>query len=295
MRLVLLHGINQQSKDPIKLKQHWIDDIEEGLAQPGALSHIDVSMPYYGDILFDLANRKASGAIAQGAEPGADRAFAEFLVEGLEEQAELEQISRSDIREEQERQTSEAGHFTAVEQGFPMDRRINAIVSLLEKISPFRGDIAVRLLDQAYAYLKQPQATSAVDTKVLPQLESGPMVLVAHSLGTVVSFKLLRALNQSDRTVTVPLYVTVGSPLTLSTVQRGLGPSFETPDSVRRWINLRDPDDFITLNRSLSAPLFSESIENLSDFNNPGKDAHAIPGYLSHPPVAHAIADALNL
>jgi hypothetical protein len=176
-----------------------------------------------------------------------------------------------------------------------MSRRINAIVSALEKISPFRGDLALRLLDQAYAYLKKPQVGPAIDAKVGPELERGPMVLVTHSLGTVVSFKLLRALGQAGRPADAPLYVTLGSPLTLSTVQRALGPSFATPSRVRRWINVRDPADVISLNRGLGAPLFSDAIENIADFKNPGKDAHAIPGYLSHPPVARAIADALGL
>lgn len=295
MRLVLVHGINQQEKDPDELQQLWVADIESGLGKPGALGSVDISMPFYGDILFELAKTKPGGVIPQGADSDADRALAEFLAEGLEEQAAAEEISSLRIREEQERQAIENPQFGAVAQGFPMDRRINAIVALLEKISPFRGDLAIRLLDQAYAYLKKAQVASAVDKKVLPELKKGPVVLVTHSLGTVVSFKLLRAMSQVDDSVDVPLYVTLGSPLTLSTVQRGLGPSFATPKGVERWINLRDPDDFISLNRSLTEPLFSNDIENISDFENSGTDAHAIPGYLSHPPVAEAIAAALNI
>lgn len=295
MRLVLVHGINQQNKDPDELRRTWIADLEKGLGRPGAFAGIDVAMPFYGDILFDLANSKPSGAIAQGANADEDRALADFLAEGLNEQATAAEISASAIREEQERLVAEAAEVEAVAQGFPMSRRINAIVGLLEKISPFRGDLAVRLLDQAYAYLKKPHVGPAVDAKVIPELEGDPLVLVTHSLGTVVSFKLLRALAHAGRPANVPLYVTLGSPLTLSTVQRALGPSFATPPGVNRWINARDPDDFISLNRSLGAPLFSDDIENIADFENPGKDAHAIPGYLSHPPVAKAIARALGL
>ena len=252
-------------------------------------------MPFYGDILFDLANSKPSGAIAQGASADEDRALAEFLAEGLNEQADEAGINAAAIRDEQERLVAESPEIEAVAQGFPLSRRINAIVGLLEKISPFRGDLALRLLDQAYAYLKKPHVGPAIDAKVLPELEGGPMVLVTHSLGTVVSFKLLRALVQAGRPADVPLYVTLGSPLTLSTVQRALGPSFATPAGVGRWINSRDPDDFISLDRDLGAPLFSGDIENIADFENPGKDAHAIPGYLSHPPVANAIAQALGV
>ena len=176
-----------------------------------------------------------------------------------------------------------------------MSRRINAIVSALEKVSPLRGDLALRLLGQAHAYLKKPGVAPAVDDLVRPALAGGPVVLVTHSLGTIVSFKLLRELAQAGYPVDVPLYVAVGTPLTLSTVQRALGPSFATPSHVGRWINLRDPDDFVSLNRDLGAPRFSAAIENIGDFENPGDDAHAIPGYLSNRTVAQAVADALDV
>jgi len=307
MRLVLVHGINQQGKDPESLRRTWIEDLERGLdggrdggldgdrGRPGALADVEVVMPFYGDLLFERSNAKAGGAIPQGDGGADDQALAAFLAEGLKEQADAEQISAAAIRNEQERLAAEAATLEVVEQGFPMSRHINAIVSVLEKISPARGDLAVRLLGQAHAYLKKPGVAQAVDALVRPALADGPAVLVTHSLGTVVTFKLLRELAQAGSPVQVPLYVTLGTPLTLSTVQRALGPSFATPDQVGSWINLRDPDDFISLNRDLSPPRFSAAIENIGDFENPGDDAHAIPGYLTHPRVAQAVADALGL
>jgi hypothetical protein len=295
MRLVLVHGINQQGKDPAALRRTWIQDLERGLSHPGAFAGVEVAMPFYGDVLFERSNAKPGGAIAQGESAGEDQALAEFLSEGLEEQAEAEKIGAAEIREEQDRLAVEEKALEAVEQGFPMSRRINALVSLLEKLSPLRGDLALRLLDQAHAYLKKPGVATAVDDLVRPALEGGPVVLVTHSLGTVVSFKLLRELALAGTPVDVPLYVTVGTPLTLSTVQRALGPSFKTPSHVGTWINLRDPDDFISLNRDLGAPRFSAAIKNIGDFENPGNDAHAIPGYLSNRAVAQAVASALGV
>jgi hypothetical protein len=295
MRLVLVHGIKQEGKDPEVLRRTWVEDLERGLGRPGALAGVEVVMPFYGDVLSERSNAKAGGAIAQGGNTADDQALAEFLSAGLEEQADAEQIPAAEIRAEQERLATKEPTLKAVEQGFPMDRRINAIVSLLERISPARGDLAVRLLGQAHAYLNKPGVAPAVDDLVRPALADGPVVLVTHSLGTVVSFKLLRELAQAGTPVQVPLYVTLGTPLTLSTVQRALGPSFATPDHVGHWINLRDPDDFISLNRDLGAPRFSATIENIGDFENPGDDAHAIPGYLTNPTVAQAVADALGL
>jgi hypothetical protein len=64
---------------------------------------------------------------------------------------------------------------------------------------------------------------------------------------------------------------------------------------VKRWVNLRDPDDFISLDRGLEPPLFPGPVENRRDFENPGDDAHAIPGYLSDPGLAKAVAAALGV
>lgn len=295
MRLVFVHGINQQGKDPQRLKDAWIRDLESGLGRPGAFDAVDIEMPFYGDVLVEAMALGPSGAIAQGPDANDDRALAEFLAEGLAEQAAAAEITPADIVEEQQRQAAGAAGTVAVEQGFPMSRRINAIVSLLEKISPWRGDLAVRLLSQAHEYLRKPHVASAVDAKVRPALSRGPAVVVAHSLGTVVSFKLLRELAGLGASPHVPLYVTCGSPLTLSTVQRAVQPPFATPAGVGRWLNVRDPDDFISLNRSLVPPLYPGPIDNRDDFDNPGEDAHAIPGYLSYAPLARAVAHALGV
>ena len=291
MRLIFLHGINQDGRDPKELKRQWIADLEAGIGRPNALAGTDIAMPYYGDALVAAASLK-SGAIAQGLSESDERDLAHFLVEGLDEQASAVGISKTAIAEEQELAPAVG---TVVPQGFPMDRRINAIVSLLERVSPLHGDLALRLLGQAYAYLKNVNARRAVDDIVRPALEGGPAVVVSHSLGTIVGFAALRERARKGHPADVPLFVTIGSPLALSTVQRAIGPTFANPAGVGRWMNLRDPDDLISLNRGLDSPRFAGPIENFDDFNNPGKDPHAIPGYLTCSPIAAAISSVLNI
>jgi hypothetical protein len=155
-----------------------------------------------------------------------------------------------------------------IEQGFPMDRRINAIVRVLERLSPFHGDFVMRLLRQAYAYLKKPAAGSGVDAIVRPVLDAGPAVVVSHSLGTVVTFKLLRQIALEGRPLDVPLYVTLGSPLPLLAVRAALGPAFSVPNGVQRWLNAVDPNDFIALGQGLEPTSFAGPIENLTDIRN---------------------------
>lgn len=288
-RLIFVHGINQNGKEPNALRDEWRDDLVAAMSSPDVLDAIEIHMPFYGDALVEAAGL-GSAAIAQGVNENEDRELAEFLIGGLEEQAFAAGFDRSDIiTAQEENQQSEA-----VPMDFPMDRRLNAVVSVLEKISPWRGDIAVRALSQAHAYLKKPRVRQAVDDIVAAVFLPEPRVIVAHSLGTIVSFALLRKLAQTPECVQVPLLVTLGSPLPLSTVQRAIEPPFNNPLGVARWINVRDPDDFISLNRGLNTPRFPGPIENFGDFDNPGEDAHAIPGYLRHRPTVEAIKLALQ-
>lgn len=290
MRLVFLHGIHQDGRDPNALRREWIGDLEAGIGRAGALANVDIEMPFYGDALVAAAAR-GPRAIAQGPNEADDRELALFVAAGLEEQAKAAGATSTDIAAEQ--QTAPPGG--PVDMGFPMHRRINAIVNLLERISPLHGDLAVRLLAQAHAYLRNPHVRTSVNDIVRPALERGPCVLVTHSLGTVVGFVLLRERALTEPPYDIPLLLTMGSPLTLSTVQRAIGPAFANPAGVERWLNIRDADDLISLNRGLDVPLFPGPIENVGDFENPGADAHAIPGYLAHASSAQAIAAALAL
>lgn len=291
MRLVFVHGINQQGLSSDQLRTVWTNDLASTLA-PNALGDISIDQPFYGDTLHRLVQNH-SRAIAQSGSPAEDLDRAVFLAAALAEQAAEAGITNAEIN--QESQNAAVAHLVAVEQGFPMDRRINAIARLLERLSPFRGTLVMRLLDQAYDYLKKPGVAPEVDAIVRPFLTAGPIVLVTHSLGTVVTFKLLRELAAKGSPATVPLYVTLGSPLSLAAVQSALGAPFSTPVGVGRWLNAYDPDDFISLGRDLLPPRFAATVENHGRVENRGETPHSIPGYLADSKVASAIAGALSL
>jgi hypothetical protein len=227
--------------------------------------------------------------VAQGAKAIPDGNEGTFLAAALSEQATAAGITGRAIAAEERAQIGQ-GASVAVEQGFPMDRRINAIVRLLERVSPLHGDLVMRLLKQAFVYLKQPGADGVIDAIVRPVLDAGPAVIVGHSLGTVVTFKLLRQLALENRPLEIPLYITLGSPLPLMAVQAALGPAFSVPRGVGRWINAVDPNDFIALGRGLDG--FAGSIDNIIDIRHDSEDAHSIEGYLGDERIATAIEAA---
>lgn len=75
----------------------------------------------------------------------------------------------------------------------------------------------------------------------------GPRVVVAHSLGSVVTYETLH----SYRDLQVDLLITVGSPLAMPAVFKHLDPRPNKrglrPPNVARWINLADLGDVIAI------------------------------------------------
>jgi hypothetical protein len=291
MRLVLVHGINQEGKSEDSIKTEWLDTLEAGLGRSSATRALDVRAPFYGDTLAQSSGPRFTGVVAQGESADTDETL--FLSAALSEQAQAAGAGARAIAAEERALAEEAG-TPAAAQGFPMDRRLNAVLRVIERLSPLHGEVCMSLLKQAYAYLKRPGVDNVVDAIVRPALDAGPAVVVGHSLGTVVTFKLLRQLALEGRPIRVPLYVTLGSPLPLMAVQAALGPAFVIPSGVDRWVNAVDPDDLIALGRGLDATNFTAGIENLLDIRNVRGDPHSIKGYIRDKRVGEAILASCN-
>ncbi|MDR6859879.1 hypothetical protein [Variovorax guangxiensis] len=291
MRLVFLHGINQQDREPDALRVQWTWWLREALPGSGALQQAAVEMPYYATVLDALTQGTGPGAaVAQGLGDGdVDAEEMAFIAGAMNEIASLAGISGQAIAAERR-----AVADTAVEQSLWMNRRVNAIGRLIERLSPAHGRFVLPLIRQAHAYLRKPGVAPAIDAIVMPALEKGPAVIVAHSLGTVIAFKLLRALAQAGRPVTCPLLVTMGSPIGLSTVSAALGVPFHIPPGVGHWVNAIEPNDGVTLGKPLDASTFCAGIQNIADIANSTTDnPHDAQGYLRDSRIAQMVEAAL--
>ena len=295
-KLIFVHGIKQEGKTAESLTAEWMDALRPALAKAGyAGADVIPAVPFYGDILADLASGTAAlMAEAQGgAMPLAGAEEAAFLAEGMEEiAAKNPRVDSNAVAKESEKIA--ATEPPTAQGGFsPHNRILNSVVRVLERLSPLHGDVTLRLLNQAYVYLRQPGAGDQIDARVAPHLADGPCVIVAHSLGTIVTFKLLRRLALEGRPLDVPLLVTVGSPLSLRTVRKALGPSFKPPAGIGHWLNAYDVDDFVALGQGLTKATFADGIEN-RQVENSGDDAHAIAGYLADAEIVKAIVARLG-
>ena len=120
-----------------------------------------------------------------------------------------------------------------------------------------------------------------------------PAIVVSHSLGTIVSYSLLREFAAEGRPRQSPLWITLGSPLGIDAIRRGFKKPRLRPSNVARWINGADPEDFVALRTALAANDYGPDVENISDIENGPENPHDIEGYLGDERIAKAIADAI--
>ena len=119
--------------------------------------------------------------------------------------------------------------------------------------------LGLSFVRQVDAYLTRPHIRAAVDDIVRPSLSRGPAIIVAHSLGTIVAYNLLRATGQDGR---FPLLVTVGSPLGIGAVKDKIMPPrpLMRPTSVSSWLNATDERDYVALYARLDRDTFADGI-----------------------------------
>jgi hypothetical protein len=282
MRLVFVHGMRQESHSVTDLLRAWWESLHDawnslGLEAPDT----DPEMPYYGDVLDQLTREMHGDVIGRGA-PGPVLSRTQEAI--IREFADVYNIEDAEVR-------AELGS-EVVARGPANWEWVQAIGRLLERRIPLFRKIGVSLVVQVDAYLNRPHIMQAVDDVVAPFFKSGPVVIVSHSLGTIVSYRLLRRSNFAD----VPLLVTLGSPLGINAVKDCIRPpKLAQPARVAHWLNGVDKRDFVALYASLDADTFCAGIENVTNIHNRREDAHSIIDYLADARVARAIHGALTL
>jgi hypothetical protein len=297
-QLVFVHGRSQQGKDAAAVKAEWLDALGEGLAKNGLslpIAESDVRFPFYGDTLDQMTQGK-----------GADDA-ADVIIKGVEDDdthkrfmsAVLEEVrKRAGITEDE---LAEAAGQDVITKGPLNWEWLQAVVRAIDQHVPFGSGAAVALAtNDVYQYLRNTAIRQEIDRGVAaairPDVET---VVVAHSLGTVVAYNLLRLLG-TDHHWKVPLFVTVGSPLAVGEIRKSVRSFASTrcPECAGAWFNAFDERDIVAL-RALDPPSFpldptEPAIHNKRDVKNRTTNRHGIAGYLDDPEVAKRIHAALS-
>jgi hypothetical protein len=158
---------------------------------------------------------------------------------------------------------------------------------------PFGVERVAWVFPDAVAYLANERLRADIHDLLAYRLppKRTPVIVLAHSLGTVVAADLWAEMGDRYRT---RLFVTAGSPLAVPLVRRRLHP--RTAEWVGAlpadfpWVNVIDPVDPVTLARELRPPYFDPGIVNLEVEN--GRRFHSEDRYLSHIAVAREVAKA---
>lgn len=291
MRLVLVHGLNYKNKSPKEVRSKWMSALKEawlrdGLRLPADLS---VTVPYYANDLAELS-KSSREAIAAGTTRRPSQT--EFNL--LQEYADAMGVTESELSAAAETERIDIG---SVEAGVPHEKWNIVLSRALEDILPTRGKYVAHLfLRHAAVYIERQGARKRIMDVVRSKMfsDDSPIIVVAHSLGTVVSYELLT--ESTVRNCPAPLFCTLGSPLAVAIVSNYVGTrqTFPRPP-VGSWINVLHPEDFVTLGRGIDrSSIGFDGIENDATIVNCEDDKHGIRAYLSTPSIAKAIHRALT-
>ncbi|GAA4298360.1 hypothetical protein GCM10023086_12710 [Streptomyces venetus] len=287
--LVFLHGRDQQDKEPDDLRRNWTSGLNRGLtlAALPTVDPEDVWFPFYGTRLADFVSGRESTAEAVGLDQvsaaAAAEAFAAASPTGSYERLLYEAAVRAGMPQDGPAATEGFGAGLVGALHRPLswlaarsDLDEWTIATFLRDVDLYLGDGSVR--------------QAVLDSVMQTMPTSGELVLVTHSLGTVVGMDLLTRLPDGLDPV---LMVTAGSPLGLDGVNERLlthGP--HRPPRVRDWVNVWCPTDAV----AIGCPLADERWGKLTQpaVANGRDRAHKMEEYLGHANPAKEIGSVLT-
>jgi hypothetical protein len=294
--LVLVHGRSQGGKDPAALKQEWLDALRSGFTAARLSLDLDegaVTFPYYGDTLDALASRhrrdQVPDIVLRGDDGAADAEAEAFTADLLQQMALREGMPPELLLDD------------AQVRALGDHERLRRCVAWLDR-RPGVTTAALTLgTADVMAYLRDTIVQKVIDDGAAEAFTPGrETVVVAHSLGSVVAYALLRERAVAEGWRVTEL-VTLGSPLGIARVHkllRARRPPTRCPENVDVWFNARDPRDLIAL-YPVDAEHFplrpaQPAVVHREDVTNDTDNRHGIVGYLRDPVVAARIHAALT-
>jgi hypothetical protein len=289
MKLIFIHGRAQQGKDVLKLTQEWKDAWTNGLheAKLSMPENIKIEFPYYGDLLIDLIKEAEApqivGAAHRSGQMISESAKNEFYDEFLKEIAEKSPLTAEERIEFNEIKNATRGKEDSI--------LFHKLLKFLDK-SSVASTLAIEAFTRdVFMYLSVAKIKKGVNEAVLKSFDNEPCVVVGHSLGSVVSYLVLK----NNPNLNVKKFITIGSPLGISGIRKKVEPPIEMPKCIQNgWFNAFDSRDIVAL-RPLNQEFFNvkPSIEHKNDVNNHTTNRHGIEGYLNDPVIARKIYEAL--
>lgn len=292
MNILLIHGRAQEAYTQEKLLESWSTALKESFVKADLAfpDELNITLPYYGKELIvqrDLYKEDiANGVyIMRGPEMIAELdVYERELLEVLRENAGIskKEVATEVDADEQNRGPENWGISIAITR--LLDRHFNSVANGCVK----------RATDDVVTYLIVPSARKKVNSFYFEALTPDPTIIIAHSLGTIIAYDILRSLDPEKHDIRG--LITIGSPLGVSAVQRQLLPPAVYPKGLKgKWVNIFDPKDIVALNPlnrrnfRVDPEIVNHEVDNHSD------NRHKIKEYLSNPLIALELLKMLQI
>lgn len=262
MRIVFLHGIGDG--DP---KMGWLDGLNRGLSQAGRppVNSERVIAPRYRSLL------NTAGISAK--------------IPPVTYKPKDDSSGRRGFERRQAKVQRKLGLEAGV-RAFGFDRVPEPPLSVLQQAAI--NSVPWFDLPQVKRYMQNEGTRGAILQRILDSLPStGDIILVGHSLGSVVAIDLLDNLHEG---LHVRRFVTIGSPASSRPLHENSDRLLKKfpYDRVDDWTNFFDKRDVVTGGRGLAS-----TFPGAQDFSIDIGGDHAASTYLGHTSVAGLIADVL--
>lgn len=261
--ILVLHGRGHLGRDSASVRNEWLRSLETGvgkLTQRPLLEPADLRLIWYADVL--------DPAASVGCE--------------------------TDTRREPRREGNDEGDVLQLVLGVT-----SALFTSLYEAMPEDSRYSMRALVGDVMYLGDRWRRCAVDRRIESAFaqaasEKRPVILVAHSFGSLVAYTYLRAERQRGSTTGMPIhrFVTLGSMLGIPELQElllGRAGPLSLPAGVRSWVNVRHTGDPFAApfadSTGREPPKVREIVTSTTAI-----DPHDIVSYLRDPATARAIA-----
>jgi hypothetical protein len=274
----MIHGIGHQYRHRRVTKAAWEQALADGLYDshlPG-LRDGDVDVVYYGNC-FRTAGAKGA--------------------EGIDEYDDIPPVGPGNVAE-----VFEADLVAAIAAGLevPEDtkvylpgpaQRLARWVQGGRFVPGAAPKVIFWLVKQVGRYFADEAVRECVQERVERSVTDDTMVLVGHSLGSVVAYEALCRHPEWK----IDTLLTLGSPLGFREVGARLRPPVVNyhghRPGVRKWVNVAAAEDAVAIVKELG-PIFGDVDDR--PVHNGRRHAHDVARYLTSPEACNAIADAVR-
>lgn len=294
--IIGIHGLNNKPPED-RLKAWWIKSICEGLRRNRSLdiSDIEFDLAYWANCMYDKPLESDSRPLIPDPDPQRYDLSPYIEAQG---QGPLPRYENSRL--------SQIKSIGKEALGAVLDKG-----TALPGVSKVADEMVEHKAVDLHRYYKDLDRRQEIRQRLSEMLRAAHddgrrIMLIAHSMGSIIAFEVLSAMQREVADLRVQHFVTVGSPLGLHEVKeriRGEGLSLRVPEAVERWTNFADRKDVVALDSWLRTDFEPNSrgvgVADQAVINGyvspTGKSSHhKIYGYLRAPEVSEVIHEFMT-